>query len=236
MSANDGGTFDAGARPDFWPDFWPGFSPGDWYAIAADHDVIPGHIYRTTLGGHDLAVWRTRDGTVQIWRDRCPHRGVRLSLGEVAGDELRCQYHAWRFARGGACTYIPAQPAMKVPGTIHAEVWPAAEAGGLIWSGIDPQGAPPALPAGTVVRALPVARPAAVVAEALAETDWPGLALVVQPADAQSAIVRGVATDGDCLAADRLLRALRRRIEQNGPEQNGGEQDGGEQNGGERGA
>ena len=188
--------------------------PGKWYAIAADHDLPQNHIYRTALGGHELAVWRSSDGGVHVWQNRCPHRGVRFSLGEVVADELRCQYHAWRFATSGACTFIPAQPDMKVPGTIRAMVWPVALSGGMVWTGIDPAGSPPALPTGAIVRAIPVSQPASVIAQALADTPLAGLTLIVQPQDQESAIVRGIAGDGDLARADRMLTALRRRIEQ----------------------
>ncbi|KUR75606.1 Rieske (2Fe-2S) protein [Novosphingobium sp. FSW06-99] len=184
---------------------------GVWYAIAADHDLVDGHVYRTVLGGHELAVWRAQSGTVQVWDDRCPHRGVRFSLGEVVGDDLRCQYHAWRFGPTGACTFIPAQPQMKVPGTIRARTWPVAQSGGLVWTGIDPAGPVPDLPPGTVARAIPIARPAAEVAAALVALE--GLAPVVQPLDAGTTMVRAIATDGDVPRADRVLVALRRRLE-----------------------
>ncbi len=187
--------------------------PGRWYAVAADHDLVANHIYRTTLGGHDLALWRARDGTVCVWHDRCPHRGVRLSLGEVVGNELRCQYHAWRFGTGGACTFIPAQPARKVPGAIHATVWPMAQASGLIWTGIDPVGAPPALPDGAVIRAIPIDRCAQDLERAIDGAALPALALTIQPCTADRAIVRGAATDGDLVRADQALLALRRRLE-----------------------
>ncbi len=130
--------------------------PARWYPIAAEHDVPRQHIHRATLGGHELAVWRSSDGTVHVWQDRCPHRGVHFSLGEVVGDELRCQYHAWRFGTSGACTFIPAQPDRKVPGTIRATVWPVAQSGGMIWTGFDPVGAPPA-PAENGQNPMPVA-------------------------------------------------------------------------------
>jgi len=194
-----------------------GLDSGVWYAIAADHDLPRqgslGHVYRTVLGGHELAVWRATDGSCQIWEDRCPHRGVRFSLGEVVGDELRCQYHAWRFGKTGACTFIPAQPDMKVPGSIHARVWPVAEAGGLVWSGIAPVGRPPDLPTGAVVRAIPVARPAAALAKAVATAALPALALTIQPLGPDAAMLRGIATDGDLARADLALVALRRRLE-----------------------
>lgn len=187
--------------------------PALWYPVAALHDLAPRHVYRTTLGGHDLIAWAARDGTAQVWADRCPHRAVRLSLGEVVGDELRCQYHAWRFATGGACTFIPAQPGLKVPGSIRAQVWPLAIAGDHVWSGIAPHGAPPAWGAGTPVRATAIAREPAVVAAAIAAADWPALVLAVQPVDARSAIVRGLAHDHDVRRADVLLGALRRDLE-----------------------
>jgi phenylpropionate dioxygenase-like ring-hydroxylating dioxygenase large terminal subunit len=188
-----------------------GIAAGTWYAIAADHDLPAGHIYRTALGGHDLAVWRATCGTVQVWDNRCPHRGVRFSLGEVVGDELRCQYHAWRFGKTGACRFIPAQPDRKVPGTIRARVWPVALAGGLVWTGIAPVGAPPNLPPGAVLRAIAVRRPAHDLAQAV--TALPDLALTIQPLDAGTTMLRGIATDGDPVRADLALLALRRRLE-----------------------
>ena len=187
---------------------------GAWYAIAADHDLPRNHVYRTVLGGHELAVWRSTDGAVHVWEDRCPHRGVRFSLGEVVGDELRCQYHAWRFGKTGACTFIPAQPDMKVPGSIHANVWPVATSAGLVWTGIAPVGTPPALPPGAVIRAIPIRRPAVALAHALAETPLRGLALILQPLDEGSTMVRGIAGGDDLARADLALMALRRRLEQ----------------------
>jgi phenylpropionate dioxygenase-like ring-hydroxylating dioxygenase large terminal subunit len=187
--------------------------PGRWYAIAAEHDVPQRHVYRTTLGGHELAAWRSRDGAIQVWDNRCPHRGVRLSLGEVVGNELRCQYHAWRFATTGACTFIPAQPDLKVPRTIRATPWPVAQAGGLIWTGIDPQGTPPALADGAVVRAVGIGRATAVVEPALAQIERAGLSLTLQPLDQASTMIRGTVGDGDLARADRVLLALRRELE-----------------------
>jgi phenylpropionate dioxygenase-like ring-hydroxylating dioxygenase large terminal subunit len=191
-----------------------GLQAGVWYAIAAEHDLPKDHVYRTMLGGHELAAWRSTDGGVHVWEDRCPHRGVRFSLGEVVGDELRCQYHAWRFGKTGACTFIPAQPDLKVPRTIHAAVWPVALSAGLVWSGIEPTGAPPELPPGAVLRAIPIARPAASVAHALVKEPLSGLALVLQPLDETATIVRGIALDDDLVRADHALLALRRRLEQ----------------------
>ena len=185
---------------------------GRWYPVASAHDLPHGHIYRTRLGLHELAIWRDGGGGVNIWEDRCPHRGVRLSLGQIIGEELRCPYHAWQFASGsGACRFIPAQPDRKPAAAIRAVVWPVAEADGLIWSGQDPQGPPPALGTGEVLRAIPVRRGADMVAAALPAL--PGLTLVLQPQGADRCTIRGIAESLSPRDADTALEALRRRLE-----------------------
>ena len=167
---------------------------GRWYPVAAADDMPHGHVYRTILGAHALASWRGPGGEINI------------------GETLRCAYHAWQFASGsGACRFIPAQPASKPAAAIRAVVWPVAEAGGLIWTGQDPQGLPPALGTGEVLRAMPLRRGANYVAEHLAS--MPGVTLVVQPQGADSCTIRGLATGLPLGEADKALEALRRRLE-----------------------
>ncbi len=189
-----------------------------WHPIAASDDVPPGHVYQTRLDDLPLAVWRAGDGRVNVWEDRCPHRGVRFSIGTALGDELRCQYHAWRFASGsGACTFIPAHPERRPAAAIRATAFPAAERDGLIWtrSGGDGEGEPPAADsAGPVLRAMPVNRPAAAVAAAIAAAPPAGARLFVQPVAAGRSVIRGVADDGRPLALhDAALERLRRALE-----------------------
>ncbi|WP_176080663.1 Rieske 2Fe-2S domain-containing protein [Paraburkholderia tropica] len=102
--------------------------PARWYALCAAGALDKGAIHRTELHGEGLVVWRADDGRVNVWEDRCPHRGVRLSLGHHRGDTLQCQYHGWRFASGeGACRAVPAHPHASAP-PIHATTWPAMSA------------------------------------------------------------------------------------------------------------
>jgi len=89
-------------------------------------------------------VWRADDGHVNVWENRCLHRGVRLSIGSNDGTELICQYHGWRYAnRTAGCTYIPAHPADAPARTICNTTYPVVEQYGLIWSGESPLGALP---------------------------------------------------------------------------------------------
>lgn len=115
-----------------------------WHPVASDHDVPNRHIFHGQLLGRELAIWRADDGFVNVWENRCLHRGVRLSIGTNDGSELTCRYHGWRYAnRSAGCTYIPAHPADAPARTISNRTFPAVELYGLIWSGEEPDGQPP---------------------------------------------------------------------------------------------
>jgi len=96
------------------------------------------------LLGEDLVLWRDAEGRPRAARDRCPHRGTRLSLGRVCAGELECPYHGWRFAGDGRCVAIPALPAFVPPATHALPVFALHEAHGLLWVQLD--GAAPRLP------------------------------------------------------------------------------------------
>lgn len=187
-----------------------------WRPVAASDDLPPGHVYQTRLCDRPLAIWRSVRGEVNIWEDRCPHRGVRLSIGSALGDELRCQYHAWRFASGsGFCTHIPAQPDLTPPRAIRATVFAALERAGLVWTRLDTTAdEPPTISAGVVLRAMPVNRPPAAVEAALAAVEMAGVSLFVQPVARDRSVIRGIAYDRGSLAGhDAALERLRRELE-----------------------
>lgn len=110
-----------------------------WYPIAAAHDLPLRHVFHGQLLGREFAVWRADDGYVNVWENRCLHRGVRLSIGVNDGRELKCQYHGWRYSnRTAGCTYIPAHPADAPARTISIRTFPVVEKYGLIWSSLEP--------------------------------------------------------------------------------------------------
>jgi nitrite reductase/ring-hydroxylating ferredoxin subunit len=106
-----------------------------WFPICSRDDLQALHIFETELLGHELAVWRGSGGGVNVWANRCPHRGMRLTVGAILGGELRCAYHGYRYAEGsGLCTSIPAQPGRAPPRSLHAGTYPVFEAGNLVWT------------------------------------------------------------------------------------------------------
>lgn len=105
----------------------------DWYVLARSADVSAGAVRRSRLLDMGIVLWRSADGTVQAWRDRCPHRSVQLSKGRVAGDRLVCPYHGLAFDAGGRCISVPAHPGYTPPPQSHAETYAVQERYGLIY-------------------------------------------------------------------------------------------------------
>lgn len=152
------------------------YETSPWHPVARSGELRAGdNIVAGFAGGVELALWRAADGAAQAWENRCPHRSVRFTLGQVMGDRLSCAYHGWQYAAGtGQCAGIPAHPNMPAPKNVCANVYRAAEAAGVIWVNLDPQAPPPALddavPAGwTYCRTLTVRAKADTARHALAQ-------------------------------------------------------------------
>ena len=145
------------------------------HPVASGGDLVPRHVVKARLLGQDLAIWKADDGFVNVWADRCIHRGVRLSVGMNDGAELVCPYHGWRYSnRNGNCSYMPAHPEEAPPRTLCVPVFRSEAKYGLIWSGGAPDAEPPRIPLldtddTLVLRALPVNAAAGVALEGLHE-------------------------------------------------------------------
>jgi nitrite reductase/ring-hydroxylating ferredoxin subunit len=135
------------------------------YPVALAADVPAGTVTGTRLHGVELAVWRDPAGQAHVWRDLCPHRGMRLSLGFQRDGALACPYHGWRFAPSGRCVHLPAHPRAVPPASVSVQRYHAVEASGLLWAATEPFEVPdrPARP----VRSVTVHRPSAFVHQAL---------------------------------------------------------------------
>lgn len=117
-----------------------------WHPVALS-DAVQGAPAAAQLLGQDLVLWRSKNGQVQAWQDRCPHRGVRLSLGRVHSDRLECPYHGWQFDTQGQCRLVPALPEFTPPASHCATAFEVREAHGLVWVQLaPPAGAPTDLP------------------------------------------------------------------------------------------
>ena len=102
------------------------------------------------VAGETLALFRDGKGSVGALVDRCPHRGVALSLGRVDADGcLTCPFHGWSFQKDGACAKVPLNTVSPEKRARYgATAVPVREVGNLIWvfTGPDPAGTEPEPP------------------------------------------------------------------------------------------
>ncbi len=139
----------------------------EWCAAGLAEDVPPKVVIAAQMNGVELAVWRSATGKLSAWKDRCPHRGMRLSHGFVRGETLSCIYHGWVYGNSGACQHIPAHPELTPPSAIRAEAYACVEADGVLWLSVaGTTSAPPDLAGLTAVRSMVVNASAARIAAA----------------------------------------------------------------------
>jgi nitrite reductase/ring-hydroxylating ferredoxin subunit len=195
-----------------------------WFPVARVEEVAPRHVVQAQLLGQEIAIWRDDAGQVNAWENRCPHRGVRLSIGINDGKELRCRYHGWHYASGsGQCTFIPAHPDQKPANVIRTKPYGVTERYGFVWVNLGEDADIADVPslglnAFTTLRSIYVAAPAAAVKGRLEGQGFAragdytlegnGTTLLIQPMDGGQTIIHGLAA-GEADGAERL--ALLRR-------------------------
>lgn len=80
----------------------------EWHVVAIADHVKADRPLQAHLLGETISLWRSH-GEIVACQDRCPHRGVSLSLGEIdEKGEIVCPYHAMSFNEVGQCTRMPA--------------------------------------------------------------------------------------------------------------------------------
>lgn len=120
-----------------------------WYVLAMSTELKDKPLVRT-LYDTPIVLFRGKDGAVGALLDRCPHRNVPLSMGQVLGDStLECPYHGWRFDRRGGCTHIPSlceEARAKDSPSWRATAFAVREIAGWIWvyarPGVEPHEEP----------------------------------------------------------------------------------------------
>jgi len=112
--------------------------PNRWYPILRSTELRERPL-RVKRFAEDLCVWRDGAGHAHVVQDRCPHRGASLSLGQVKGNNLSCQYHGWTFDGSGTCIDIPMAEALgdRLSGLKKRaclKSYPCTDRAGYIWT------------------------------------------------------------------------------------------------------
>lgn len=107
-----------------------------WYAATLTKSVKKSKPVSVVIMDTRIVIWRKRDGRAVALRDRCSHRNVMLSEGElnIKEDCIKCPYHGWEFDETGECVNVPSEGENgKAFNNRGVEHFPVIEQEGLIW-------------------------------------------------------------------------------------------------------
>src|SRR5437867_7273638 len=104
----------------------------DWY-IVCRYQALNSGPRGVMLFGIPLAVFRNVNGDIGALLDRCPHRNAPLSLGNVKGELLQCNYHGLEFDVRGACRLVPGLVGDQKSKGCNVQSFPVREQDGFVW-------------------------------------------------------------------------------------------------------
>ena len=107
-----------------------------WYPVLTADQLPADAPVGVTRLGEELVAWRDADGVAHVFADRCAHRGVRLSIGDIVDGRLQCRYHGLQYDGTGQCRLVPIE--QRDDGH-HAQrlcvtSYPTEERAGLVWT------------------------------------------------------------------------------------------------------
>jgi phenylpropionate dioxygenase-like ring-hydroxylating dioxygenase large terminal subunit len=105
----------------------------EWLPVCNSAEIDQACAQGFVIAGEFVFAWRNAAGRIHVWRDYCPHRGARLSLGTVRDAELECPYHGWRYDANGQCVHIPAHPSQTPPARACTTRFRSEEKYGVVW-------------------------------------------------------------------------------------------------------
>jgi phenylpropionate dioxygenase-like ring-hydroxylating dioxygenase large terminal subunit len=109
-----------------------GINPNHWYVVARSAEVTNKPL-GVVLWQQPIVLYRNSQGHIQALADRCPHRYVKLSRGQVVGDAIECAYHGWQVDAQGNCAAIPYLEAQQKLPNCRVQRYPVQEQDGFIW-------------------------------------------------------------------------------------------------------
>ena len=110
-----------------------GLHPNYWYPVDHEHALRKSGVIETTFWDQPIAVFRGADGKIAAIENRCAHRQIRLSLGQVKGCRLVCPYHGWGYDCDGRVTDIPHDLFGHEMPRFRVKSYPVRVRYGLIW-------------------------------------------------------------------------------------------------------
>ena len=105
-----------------------------WYPIGFSSDFKTGELKGLKITDRPVVVWRTEDGEVVAFDDRCCHKRFPLSQSKLLeSGNLECAYHGLQYDSTGRCVEIPSQSGRPIPKQARLRVVPVCEQDTIVW-------------------------------------------------------------------------------------------------------
>ena len=92
-----------------------------------------GRVIEAMFWKEPIAIFRGVDGPIAAIENRCAHRQIKLSLGQVKGCRLVCAYHGWEYGCDGRVAQIPHDLCGREMPRFRVKSYPRKGALRLIW-------------------------------------------------------------------------------------------------------
>jgi vanillate O-demethylase monooxygenase subunit len=110
------------------------FVENAWYVAGRSSEFPENQPKGLLIGSRPVLVWRTSGGKIASFDNRCVHKRMPLSEGEVLADGvLECPYHGFCYDASGHCVRIPSQLDLPIPSRAKLRPFPVVEQDGLVW-------------------------------------------------------------------------------------------------------
>jgi phenylpropionate dioxygenase-like ring-hydroxylating dioxygenase large terminal subunit len=118
---------------------WPAELRKKWFVVERGDHITTKPVAAVLLG-RPIVLARVDGKRVVGYEDRCPHRQVPLSAGQIVNGTLQCAYHGWRFDPSGALVGLPGAPTESCLPNVRARVIEVIESAGLVWARLEYDG------------------------------------------------------------------------------------------------
>ncbi len=105
-----------------------------WYAALWAEDLAEGTLESRTICEQPIVFFRGPQGEAVALEDRCAHRFIPLSMGQLCDGaaSVECPYHGLRFGTDGACVLNP-HGSGRIPATLAVRSYPVVERHTMLW-------------------------------------------------------------------------------------------------------
>ena len=105
-----------------------------WYVAGFSDEFGTNELKGHKICEKPIVTWRTEQGNVVAFDNRCRHKRMPLSEGRIMPDgTLECAYHGLCYNSSGGCVAVPAHPNGNIPSQLQLSAYPIREQDGLVW-------------------------------------------------------------------------------------------------------